>query len=87
MTIRLLEQRGRGRGLAAVAIWLGILSVRGGLRFRSFVRLELARTVADYTPFVTVIGSSNSDFTYNDTKVKGSANTSLIQIGIGVAWH
>jgi len=41
---------------AAVAIWLGILSVRGGLRFRSFVRRELARpVVGNYTPFVSLI--------------------------------
>lgn len=40
---------------AAVAIWLGILSVRGGLRFRSFVQQELARSVGDYVPFVSLI--------------------------------
>lgn len=40
---------------AAVAIWLGILSVRGGLRFRSYVRRELARPAEDYTPFVSLI--------------------------------
>jgi hypothetical protein len=38
-------------------------------------------------PFVTVLGSANSDFTYNDTKVNGSANTSLIQLGLGFTWH
>lgn len=40
---------------AAVAIWLGILSVRGGLRFRSYVRSELARPTVDYTPFVSLV--------------------------------
>src|ERR1700682_772167 len=40
---------------AALAIWLGILSVRGGLRFHSFVQRELARPIADYTPFVSLI--------------------------------
>lgn len=40
---------------AAVAIWLGILSVRGGLRFSAFVRSELQRPVVDYTPFVSLI--------------------------------
>jgi len=40
---------------AAVAIWLGVLSVRGGLRFHSYVQRELARPVAGYTPFVTLI--------------------------------
>lgn len=40
---------------AAVAIWLGILSVRGGLRFRSFVRHELASPVGNYAPLVSLI--------------------------------
>src|SRR6195256_1168557 len=40
---------------AAIAIWLGILSVRGGLGFRSYVRRELARPIADYTPFVSLV--------------------------------
>lgn len=40
---------------AAVAIWLGILSLRGGLRFRTYVRRELAQPVKDYTPFVSLI--------------------------------
>jgi cellulose synthase/poly-beta-1,6-N-acetylglucosamine synthase-like glycosyltransferase len=40
---------------AAIAIWLGILSVRGGLRFSSFVRAEQTRPAADYTPFVSLI--------------------------------
>src|SRR5450432_2385089 len=40
---------------AALAIWLGILSVRGGLRFRSYVQDELAPPVVDYTPFVSVV--------------------------------
>ena len=33
----------------------GILSVRGGLRFRSFVRHELASPVGNYAPFVSLI--------------------------------
>src|ERR1700730_18548624 len=40
---------------AAIAVWLGILSLRGGLRFRSFVQRELARPVANYAPFVSLI--------------------------------
>src|SRR6267142_2066492 len=40
---------------AAIAIWLGIHSVRGGLAFHSYVRRELARPIADYTPFVSLI--------------------------------
>ena len=40
---------------AAIAIWLGVLSLRGGLRFLSYVRQEVARPVADYAPFVSVI--------------------------------
>jgi len=41
--------------LAVVAIWLGLLSLRGGLRFSSYVRRELAAPASDYTPFVSVI--------------------------------
>lgn len=41
--------------LCVVAIWLGLLSLRGGLRFSSYVRREVARPIADYSPFVSVI--------------------------------
>jgi len=40
---------------AAIVVWLGILSLRGGLRFASFVRSELKRALPDYSPFVSVI--------------------------------
>jgi len=40
---------------AAVAIWLGISSVRGGLRFHAYVKQELVRPIEDYTPFVSLI--------------------------------
>jgi ceramide glucosyltransferase len=40
---------------AAIVIWLGVLSLRGGLRFASYVRQEAAHTLHDYTPFVSVI--------------------------------
>jgi ceramide glucosyltransferase len=40
---------------AAVAIWLGVISLRGGLRFRSYVRNEIAQPASDFTPFVSVI--------------------------------
>jgi ceramide glucosyltransferase len=41
--------------LAAIVIWLGILSLRGGLSFAAYVRNETARPLADFTPFVSVI--------------------------------
>jgi ceramide glucosyltransferase len=41
--------------LAAISIWLGLLSLRGGLRFRAYVLSELATPLPDYSPFVTVI--------------------------------
>jgi ceramide glucosyltransferase len=41
--------------LAAITIWLGVLSVRGGLRFRSHVRREVAQPPSDYLPIVSVI--------------------------------
>jgi ceramide glucosyltransferase len=40
---------------AAIVVWLGILSVRGGKRFAEYVRVETARPRPDFTPFVSVI--------------------------------
>lgn len=40
---------------AAVGIWLGILSLRGGLRFHAYIKRETARPLADYTPFASII--------------------------------
>jgi cellulose synthase/poly-beta-1,6-N-acetylglucosamine synthase-like glycosyltransferase len=39
---------------AAISIWLGLLSLRGGVRFVRYIQNELARDGADFTPFVTV---------------------------------
>lgn len=40
---------------AAIVIWLGILSLRGGLSFAAYVRREMARPLPDFTPFASVI--------------------------------
>jgi len=40
---------------AATVLWLGILSVRGGLRFADYVQSEIARLLPSFTPFVSVI--------------------------------
>jgi cellulose synthase/poly-beta-1,6-N-acetylglucosamine synthase-like glycosyltransferase len=40
---------------AAIVIWLGILSLRGGIRFTDYLRLDTARTLPDFRPFVSVI--------------------------------
>ncbi len=40
---------------AGVSIWLGLQSLRGGLRYRAYVREEMARPVAQFTPFVSAI--------------------------------
>ncbi len=40
---------------SAIVIWLGILSLRDGIRFASFVQSESARTLPRFTPFVSVI--------------------------------
>src|SRR5439155_9765612 len=40
---------------AAIVIWLGVLSLRGGLSFANYVRREAARPLPDFTPFATVI--------------------------------
>ncbi|HKP45721.1 MAG TPA: glycosyltransferase family 2 protein [Pyrinomonadaceae bacterium] len=39
---------------AAVSLWLGILSLRGGFRFAAYLQEELPRRRSDFTPFVTV---------------------------------
>jgi glycosyltransferase involved in cell wall biosynthesis len=40
---------------AALAIWLGVLSLRGGFRYRAYVRREIAKPLADFKPFVSII--------------------------------
>jgi ceramide glucosyltransferase len=39
---------------AAIVIWLGILSLRGGFRFAAYVRSEASKPLANFTPFVSV---------------------------------
>jgi ceramide glucosyltransferase len=40
---------------AAIAVWLGVLSLRGGVRYYAHVRSETARQLPEYTPLVSVI--------------------------------
>ena len=40
---------------AAIVIWLGILSLRNGFSFASYVNAQLRQPSSDYTPFATVI--------------------------------
>jgi ceramide glucosyltransferase len=40
---------------AGIVLWLGVLSLRGGLRFAGYVRSEITRPLSDYNPFVSVI--------------------------------
>ncbi len=40
---------------AAIVIWLGILSVRDGIRFARFVRSEISESIPDFTPFASII--------------------------------
>ena len=40
---------------AAIVIWLGMISLRGGFRFARYVRSDTARPLPDFTPFVSVI--------------------------------
>lgn len=39
---------------AAISLWLGLLSLRGGVRFVRYLRAELSRQPPDFTPFATV---------------------------------
>ena len=40
---------------AALAVWIGIKSLLGGLRYAAYVRRELGRPLPEYFPFVSVI--------------------------------
>ena len=40
---------------AAIVIWLGLLSLRGGLNFAAYVRRETSRPLSNFTPFVSVV--------------------------------
>ncbi len=40
--------------LAAIVIWLGILSLRAGIRFAAYVRSEASKTLADFTPYLSI---------------------------------
>ncbi len=40
--------------LAAIVIWLGLRSLRGGLRFARYLEAELTQEYPEFTPFVTV---------------------------------
>src|SRR6266542_6610464 len=40
--------------LAAISIWLGLLSLRGGVRFVRYLQAEVAKEYPEFTPFVTV---------------------------------
>lgn len=39
---------------AAISIWLGLISLRGGVRFVRYLQAELARVYPEFTPFATV---------------------------------
>src|ERR1041384_1962660 len=40
--------------LAAISIYLGVLSLRNGVRFIRYLQAELAKEYSEYEPFVTV---------------------------------
>ena len=39
---------------ATISIWLGLLSLRSGIRFVGYLQIESAKAYPEYTPFVTV---------------------------------
>ncbi len=39
---------------AAISLWLGLLSLRGGVRFIRYLQSELSRQYPEFTPFATV---------------------------------
>ena len=40
---------------AAIVIWLGIISLRGGFRYSSYVKSQLTTSFPKFTPFASVI--------------------------------
>ena len=40
---------------SAIAIWLGVLSLRGGVRYYAYIRRETARQLPEHTPFASVV--------------------------------
>ncbi len=40
--------------LAAISIWLGLMSLRGGVRFVRYLQTELSKEYPEFTPFVSV---------------------------------
>ena len=44
--------------LAAIVIWLGILSLRSGIRFAAYVRSEASKPLAHFTPYVSLFAPS-----------------------------
>ena len=40
---------------AALVIWLGVLSLRSGFSFATYVRSEIARPLSEFSPFASVI--------------------------------
>src|SRR5678815_2193272 len=40
---------------AAIVIWLGIISLRGGFRYSSYVKSQLTKNFPEFTPFASVI--------------------------------
>ena len=41
--------------LAVIVLGLGVLSLRSGIRFASYIRRETARPLADFRPFVSIV--------------------------------
>jgi cellulose synthase/poly-beta-1,6-N-acetylglucosamine synthase-like glycosyltransferase len=44
--------------LAAIACWIGIKSLQGGVRYAAYVRRETSRPLGEFEPFVSVIAPS-----------------------------
>src|SRR5687767_3018799 len=46
---------------AALVIWLGVLSLRSGIQYYTYVKAETAKRPAGFTPFVSVIAPCRGD--------------------------
>src|ERR1051326_6650801 len=72
--------------LAAISIYLGVLSLRNGVRFIRYLQAELAKEYSDYEPFVTVflpLRGADQDLEKNITALFAQtyANYEVIFVG------
>jgi ceramide glucosyltransferase len=73
-------------GLAAISIYLGVLSLRGGVQFIHYLRAELTKNYPEFTPFVTVflpLRGADQDLEKNITALFAQTYTNYGVVFVG----